>query len=164
MFAELEVGCITCACFPLVRMQQCAHLAGKWTRLALKKGKMNSGGLISSPSLQPGHPRIHGHLRSTQRTHPLPRGASPSPIQSLHPTQRPGFLGDGKSSPIDPEVAPRGSSDLKTKTQAFCISPAHLFPRIMVSLRVYGTSSPHARDHIQVPSLYIVLADFLTSS
>lgn len=54
---------------------------------------------------------------STHRTHPLPKGETPNPAQLLNPTQRPGFLSDGKSSPTGSEVAPRGlvTSELKHK-------------------------------------------------
>lgn len=99
-----------------------------------------------------------------QRTHPLPEGASPSPIQSLRATQRPGFLGDGRSSQIDAEGAPHGSRDLRTETQAVRISPAQLFPRIMISSGTDGTAILWARNHILVPSLCTVLADFVASS
>lgn len=77
----------------------------------------------SQSPLQPGHPHIHGCLTSAQRTHPLPKGASPSPIQLLHPTQRPGCLSDGKSSPIDSEVAPRGLVTSKLKHKLFVYLP-----------------------------------------
>lgn len=53
VFAELEGGYITWARIPLVRMQERAHLARKWTSLALKKG--NASGLLSPSPLQPGH-------------------------------------------------------------------------------------------------------------
>lgn len=117
---------------------------------------------LKSP-LQPSHLHIHNLLLSTQRTHPHHKGDNPKPHPVTTSNSKARISEWWKVFSNRFWSGSPWSSDLKTKTQAICICPSHLLPGIMISFKTYGTSIHCARHHIQVPFLYVVLADFLTS-